>query len=369
MQHLARIPVLLTLFALTSWTTAQELAWARAIGAEGDDVAQSLAVDQDGNVIVVGYFEGTVDLDPGMGEEFHTSSGANDIFVQKLDNEGVFIWGWGLGGADADYATGVSVDADGNIYVCGTFNGTVDFDPSAGITELVSTGGYDIFLAKYEGEGVLVWARGSGSVEYDEPKTVAVGPLGSVYLLSYFSATLDADPGTAQLPITSAGALDILVQRFDADGGLLWANSIGSAGTDLGLSMALDADENIWFTGSFENTLDLDPGAAAFPLTSAGAWDIFVSKWSAGGTFMWAGRMGGSEISIRVMISLWTPWATRWLLARSSAPAISIPGQGSSCSPPARWAPMTSSCRSWIRAVHSSGRYPWAAPMPTSLTA
>ena len=295
MQQLTRIPVMLTLFALTTWTSAQELVWARAVGAQGDDVAQSLAVDLDGNVIVAGYFEGTVDLDPGMGQEFHTSSGANDIFVQKLDSAGALVWGWGLGGTDADYPTGLSTDADANIYVCGTFNGIVDFDPAAGVTELASTGGYDIFFAKYDAEGAFVWARGCGSAGYDEPKSVAVGPLGSVYLLSYFSATIDADPGAALLPIMSAGALDILVQRFDADGGLLWANSIGSAGTDLGLSMALDADENIWFTGSFENTLDMDPGIAAFPLTSAGAWDIFVAKWSAGGAFLWAGRTGGVE--------------------------------------------------------------------------
>jgi len=59
--------------------------------------------------------------------------------------------------------------------------------------------------------------------------------------------------------------------------------------------MALDADENIWMTGSFGSTIDMDPGVGEASLTSAGAWDVFVAKWASDGTFLWAGRMGGPE--------------------------------------------------------------------------
>lgn len=294
-DRLGRTSVFLGLLILATSGRAQELAWARATGAEGDDVAQSMTVDPDGNVLVAGYFEGTVDLDPGPGQLVRTSNGQNDVYVQKLTANGSLVWALAFGGDDADYATGISVDAQGNVYVTGAFNGTVDFDPGAGETALTSAGEYDMFLAKFSADGALIAASGIGGPGYDEPKSVAVGPLGHVYLLSYFSGTIDADPGVDVLPVTSQGELDMLLQQFSADGDLLWTRSIGSEGADLGLAMALDADENIWTTGSFENTLDVDPGAGTFELTSAGAWDIFVAKWSADGEFVWAGRMGGPE--------------------------------------------------------------------------
>ncbi|HEX2618265.1 MAG TPA: hypothetical protein VHL57_12030, partial [Flavobacteriales bacterium] len=293
--HATRAAALSGLVLLAPSSNAQELAWAQAIGALGDDVVQSMTTDADGNVLQAGYFEGTVDLDPGAGQVMRTSNGLNDVFVQKLTADGALAWAFSVGGNDADYATGISVDADGNVYVTGAFNGTVDFDPGAATTSLTSAGEYDMFLTKFSADGALLRAQGIGGPGYDEPKCVAVGPLGNVYLLSYFSATIDADPGVDVLPMTSEGALDILLQKFDDHGELLWAQTTGSEGADLGLSMALDANENIWITGSFEGTLDMDPSASAFELTSAGAWDIFVTKRGPDGTFLWAGRMGGPE--------------------------------------------------------------------------
>lgn len=267
----------------------------RAFGAEGDEVAMSVAVDGDGNTVLAGYFESVVDVDPGPGEELLVSNGQNDAFVMKLDADGALLWLLQVGGASADYATGVSVDATGNVYVTGAFNEVVDFDPGAGVAELTSAGEHDIFLAKYSPAGAYLGAWGVGGPGYDEPKCVVAGPLGSVYLLSYFSGTIDADPGTGVLAIASQGQLDMLVQRFTGEGELVWAQGTGSSGADLGLSMALNAEENIWITGSFEGTVDFDPGTGSSPLTSAGAWDIFVTKRSADGELVWAGRMGGVE--------------------------------------------------------------------------
>ncbi len=267
----------------------------RAFGAEGDEVAMSVAVDGDGNTVLAGYFESVVDVDPGPGEELLVSNGQNDAFVMKLDTDGALLWLLQVGGAGADYATGVSVDATGNVYVTGAFNDVVDFDPGAGVAELTSAGEHDIFLAKYSPAGAYLGAWGVGGPGYDEPKCVVAGPLGSVYLLSYFSGTIDADPGAGVLAIASQGQLDMLVQRFTSEGELVWAQGTGSSGADLGLSMALDAEKNIWITGSFEGTVDFDPGTGTSPLISAGAWDIFVTKRSADGELVWAGRMGGVE--------------------------------------------------------------------------
>lgn len=290
-----RFAAIAGLIGLTLNGQAQVLSWAGAMGAGGDDVAAAITVAGDGYVITAGYFENVVDMDPGSGEHMLTSNGMNDIYVQKLSAEGAFVWAFNIGAAGADNARAISVDPSGNIYLAGAFSGTVDLDPGAGVTELTSAGEPDILIAKYTPEGALTWARGFGGPGYEEPTAVKVGPSGNIYLLSYFSDVIDADPGVADLSITSQGGLDILLQKFNDQGDLLWAQGTGSSDTELGLSMAIDADENIWFTGSFEGTLDFDPTAGTFPLTSAGAWDIFVTKRSMNGDLLWAGRMGGLE--------------------------------------------------------------------------
>jgi hypothetical protein len=289
----AMLSVGLMAIATFGWT--QELAWAGAIGAEGDDVVQAMTVDVDGDVLVAGYFEGEVDMDPGPGELWLTANGFNDVYVQKLTEDGELIWALGVGGEGPDYATGISTDATGNIHVVGAFNEVVDFDPGPGVSALTSVGEYDMFLAEFSPDGALLQAQGIGSTGYDEPKCVAVGALGNVYVLSYFSGTIDVDPGVGVISFTAEGALDMLLQKFDDQGTLLWAQVTGSDGADLGLSMALDEEENVWITGSFEGTIDMDPLAGEFPLTSAGAWDIFVTKRSPLGELIWAGRMGGQE--------------------------------------------------------------------------
>lgn len=275
--------------------SAQGLEWMRSIGGIGDDVATSVAHDGDGSTLLAGYFEGEVDMDPGPGEWYFNSNGGLDAFVMKLDASGGLDWLLQLGGDGTDYATSVSTDLNGNVYVAGTYMGTMDMDPGTGSMEITSAGDQDIFMAKYSSDGTFLDAWSIGGEGYDEPKCVAVGSLGNVYLLSYFSGTIDADPGPGILPISSQGQLDMLLQRFNGDGECTWAQGTGSTGTDLGLSMALDADENMWVTGSFEGTVDFDPGVGSVTLISAGAWDIFVTKRSSSGELLWAGRMGGVE--------------------------------------------------------------------------
>lgn len=274
---------------------AQGLAWKRTFGGEGDEIVNSAAVDGEGRTVLVGYFEGEVDLDPGPGEHLVTSNGELDAFVMRLDQDGDLDWVRTFGGPESDYATGVSLDDLGNVFVVGAFRGAVDMDPGTGTATLTSAGGHDVFLTKYAPNGEYLGAWRTGGAGYDEAKSVAVGGSGGVYVLSYFTGTIDADPGDPVLSIASEGQLDVLVQRFLGDGTLGWAHAVGGAGTDFGLSLALDVDENIWMTGSFESTIDLDPGAGVAALTSAGAWDVFVAKWASNGTFLWAGRMGGPE--------------------------------------------------------------------------
>jgi len=272
--------------------------WARAMGETGTGMGFGIAVDGTGNVYITGVFGGTADFDPGP-DTFHLSSvGFQDIFVQKLAADGHFVWARAMGGTRIDGGYAISVDGAGNVYTTGAFMGTADFDPGPGAFELSSAGGFDIFVQKLDANGDFVWARAMGGTISDVGNGIAVDGAGNVYTTGYFRNTADFDPGPGTYYLSSAGDRDIFVQKLDAGGHFVWARSMGGMGPDQGFGIAVDATGNVYSMGYFRNTVDFDPGPGAFNLTSAGFQDIFVQKLDAGGHFLWARSMGGTNSDV-----------------------------------------------------------------------
>ncbi len=291
------LTLLLLLFAYGQ-ARAQDYAWAKRMGGTGGDVARSVVVDASGNVYTTGAFNGTVDFDPGAGTANLTSAGVDDVFVSKLDASGNYLWAKRMGGTGSDVARSVVVDASGNVYTTGAFNGTVDFDPGAGTANLTSAGGEDIFVSKLNASGNHLWAKRMGGTTGEAGYGIAVDASGNVYTTGYFLGTADFDPGAGTANLTSAGVDDVFVSKLDASGNYLWAKGMGGTSIDIGYGIAVDASGNVYTTGSFNGTVDFDPGAGTANLTSAGGDDVFVSKLNASGNYLWAKRMGGTSIDI-----------------------------------------------------------------------
>jgi hypothetical protein len=284
----------LLLFIVYGQLSAQDYAWAKRMGGTSIDYGNGIAVDASGNVYTTGYFSGTVDFDPNAGTANLSSAGDSDIFVQKLDASGNLIWAKRMGGTNTDIGNGIAVDASGNVYTTGRFEGTVDFDPNAGIFNLTAAGGADIFVQKLDASGNLLWAKRMGGTINDLGNGIAVDASGNVYTTGYFMGTVDFDPNAGTANLTAAGGVDIFVQKLDASGNLLWAKSMGDTGSDVGFGIAVDASGNVYTTGRFEGTVDFDPNAGTANLSSAGSFDIFVQKLDASGNLLWAKSMGGT---------------------------------------------------------------------------
>lgn len=282
--------------------------WVKQIGGTGYDYATSLVLDDSGNVYTTGSFVGTVDFDPGSGTANLTSAIA-DIFISKLDSDGNFIWAKQIMGVPSGGGAGTSIvlDDSNNIYLTGVFEDTVDFDPGAGIANLVSAGSGDIFVSKLAPDGAYIWAKrmGGGEIYSDVGNSIAVDVSGNVYVTGEFWATADFDPGPGTANLTSAGDEDIFISKLDSNGNYLWAKRMG--GTlfgDEGQSIAVDADGDVYTTGRFWGTVDFDPSVGSANLTPAGMWDIFISKLDTDGDFIWAKQMGGANFDIAYSIFL-----------------------------------------------------------------
>lgn len=272
-----------------------DLVWARSWGAGGEDCGLGVAVDGSGNAFVTGYFNETVDFDPGPGTAELTSTGRQDAFVVKLDAAGNLVWARHLGGSSWDRGSGIAVDGSGNSHVTGSFHGTVDFDPGPGTAELTAQSQEDVFVVTLDTAGDFVWAKSVGGSGYDQARGVAVDGLGNTYVSGNFRGTVDFDPGTGTAPLVSNGDNDAFVLALDAAGDYLWAGSFGAAGDDRGYAVAVDPAGNSYAVGHYSGTVDFDPGTGVADLAAGGAEDGFVIALDPAGAYVWARTIGGTD--------------------------------------------------------------------------
>ena len=267
--------------------------WARSIGDTGSDKGNDVITDTAGNIYVTGYFTGTVDLDPGTGTHYVSSSGTNDsdIFVLKLDSSGNFLWAKAFGGTGNDSGHSLSIDSAGNIYTTGYFIGTADFDPGAGTQNLTATGSGDFFVQKMDASGNFLWAKSFAGGSNDYKVAVTNDASDNVYIASRYMYTEDFDPGSGTYNLSSNGIWDAFILKLDATGDFQWAKSFGGTGWDTVLSIKTDSSGNVYTTGYFEDTVDF--GSGVTQVSSSGGKDIFVKKMDASGNELWTKTFGG----------------------------------------------------------------------------
>lgn len=198
-------------------------------------------------------------------------------------------WVKSIGGnADEGYGP-MKPDASGNMYLCGQFNGTVDFDPGPGVSNLTSNGDLDCYVVKYDSIGNFIWAVGWGGTGNDYSSDIELDDSGNVYVVGIFWDTVDFDPGPAIFTLSSAGLREIFISKFNENGNFIWAKRIGGASNDWLVYMELDDAANICLTGAFQGTSDFDPGLGTATLSSQFfSKDIFIAKYDRQSKYLWA---------------------------------------------------------------------------------
>lgn len=277
-------------------SSAQNFEWAKAMTAVGfgSSYGQSITLDTEGNLYITGYFSGTIDFDSGDETLFLTSEGGPDIFICKLDPDGNTVWAKKIGGSGINYSFSIAIDINGNVYITGRFENTINFDNEVSTFSLTSAGLSDIFISKLDEDGNFVWAKSMGGVGNDDGQSIAVDVFGNVFTTGRFSGTADFDPNTEIFNLTTTGNEAIFVSKLDTEGNFVWAKSMGGTNLDSGYSIALDEAGNVYTTGQFSDTSDFDPGMGISTLTSSGGSDVFISKLDVDGNFVWAKSFSGT---------------------------------------------------------------------------
>jgi len=251
--------------------------WAKRIGGTGDDSARAVAVDSQGNIIVVGSFAGTVDFGGTLLTSVPDPFGRvwSDIFVAKYSSGGTLQWAKRFGGTQPDTADAVGVDGSDNIIVAGRLNSVnADF---GGFT-LSSAGNVDVAVAKLNAAGTVQWAKRWGGTDIDWPHGLAVDRNGDVVVVGEYWTATDLGGGNR----AGSGASDIFVAKYSGvDGSYRWDRTYGSAGIDKGCGVAVDPrNGNVIVTGGFNNSVNVGSG------TISGG--IFLAGYDGNGNPLWS---------------------------------------------------------------------------------
>lgn len=275
--------------------------WARTFTSTNDCFTGAIKTDASGNLYVSGSFNGTVDFDPGPGTFNITNGGSFTAnFMCKLDANGNFLWATHTESNNSQAIASITVDGAQNLYTLGHFRGVVDFDPGAGSATLAPIGQWDVYLTKTAANGNFISVQRFGGSDFDFGGSVGTDAAGNVYLSGVFQGTGDFDPGAATVNMTSTGLRDIFVVKLTTAGNLVWNKMLGNEEDDLGMATKTDADGNTYGTGLYEGTIDLDPSAVVFNLTTSGGRDFFALKLDTDGNFVWAKSMGSATHDDRI---------------------------------------------------------------------
>jgi hypothetical protein len=257
-------------------------------GSSYEDYANTIKLDDNGDIIITGTFAVTVDFDPGVGVSNLTANGTvdvtnSDMFVLKLTNSGDFVWAKQISGTtNIESPKSALVDANNAIYVTGQFANTVDFDPGSGVYNLVPVSGQPNsgsagFLLKLDVNGDFVFAKSFGGYNTHTSNVIRKDAEGNIYVAGNYSNAIFFAQSGSPFNLVSNGGSDVFACKFDENGSIIWTHSVGGSNLDLGKSLEIKPDTSLVLMGDFSTTVNFVPLATPFfNFTSLGNTDIFI---------------------------------------------------------------------------------------------
>lgn len=290
------------------WDTDGNFVWVKEIrtetsAAQTGVMPQAITVDGDGNVFVTGAWDSDLNFGPPSNAVLNSGAYKVSVFLAKYNSSGTFQWAkqfnqstqypWPLSGIFDN----ISVNSTG-IYLAGRFGGNIDLNPGAGFDTLAAPLQSGIAVAiKLNLSGDYVWANKfipqdaiSQSIVYKS----TIDAAGNIYMGGIFSGTVDFDPTNNSNLISSVGTqTDLFMSKINTNGSLTWLKTIQAENSETITSMALDNSGNVFFVGSFQDTVDFDPGAGEDIISPEALYDSYLLKLNNNGEYEYVRSWGG----------------------------------------------------------------------------
>lgn len=236
---------------------------------------------------------GTYSVDVTIGTDYYMSNGNNDLFIVKYNNDGTQAWSKSTGnGLNNISVADLKIRSNGDFYIGGEFRGSADFD----LTTLNSNGESDAFLAKYDSTGTLIFAGNDGGLNNDGITKLFIDNLNQVYIAGYYTGA-GVNISSISLPTDTLG--DIFFAKMNANDSVLFVKTANGNGNNIanGIYVAgTGSNKKIYLSGTFENVIDFGISTATNnpeQRASLGQKDIFIAYYDSLGNVISSARAGG----------------------------------------------------------------------------
>jgi len=282
------------------------LTWVHALGDATSNgynaFGCAVTADNTGNVYAAGYFNGTIDFDPGSGTTSKTAQGTNgDVYLSKYNAGGNLQWvktikgftNLSVGGANYGYVQ-LGIDKNGDIILTGQYEGSVDLNPDAGVDSVTSTLGQAVFISKFNPNGNFVWGK---NIDFYGRDFMSLDKDGNIYLSGSYSGQNDFNPSGVvdSLPWSGFGG-GMYFAKYDNNGNLVWVKGTQGNAFAEAWSTAVSDSGYVYVCGEFtELVIDFDPGVGVQNrnrVSFGSGGDFFLAKYTGNGDFVWAKTFG-----------------------------------------------------------------------------
>ncbi len=252
--------------------------WAKREGNTDFAYSDGITSDVSGNILITGGFDTSITFGS------ITLTGFADIFVTKYNSSGNVLWAKCAGGAGIEYGQSISTDLNNNVVITGIF-GSPSFMYGSTLLTNFNNSNYDLFTAKYDSLGNILWAKSAGGNNWDESNAICTDAGGNVLVTGYFASHIIHFDTASLINVGTTGTFDFFLVKYDSSGNVLWVKRAGGIGNDGGRGITTDASQNIYVSGGFTASsisFGLDTIVAPTPYNDP----MFVVKLDSGGNII-----------------------------------------------------------------------------------
>ena len=255
--------------------------WAYSFGGPGNDEIKHVVTDSNNEIIIMGYFGNSIDLNPKGPSSMFTGNSSN-YFIAKYTEQCQLIWANKVDGPSTVISS-LAISPDDNIYLTGAYSGSVIFNSPLSNITLTASSSKNLFIGKYNSTGTSLWAKnieGTSTTPYSYYITADSDD--NVYIGGYFDGTLVFGNAQSSKTLTYHGNRDTFFAKYTGAGDYTWAFNFGSpCSGNFGHKIAVDSKKNILLGGSFCNTVDFNPSTCNLNISAKNAIsDGYISKYN-----------------------------------------------------------------------------------------
>jgi len=279
---------------VAKYNSSGALQWATYYGGENTEFCSGIAIDKGGNLFVTGYTQSIsgIATTGAYQTKLGGTKGAYDAFLAKFSNAGKLIWGTYFGGELDDVSNGVTVDRSNNVIIGGYTDGSTTGIASSGAFQKSSGGSYDVIMAKFTDNGVLIWSTYFGGKNVEEALGFATDPAKNIYVTGFTRSKNVIITSGAYSTLVDTIQGTTFLEKFDSNGVQKWGTYYGDTTGGAGLSVATNGSKDVFITGATASITGIATNGA-HQTFNLGYQNAFLADFTATGKIKWGTYYGG----------------------------------------------------------------------------